>query len=65
MTSGENTIQHRFRQSASRLPEGLVIGSDYSIHPMPGQQALPLLFAGYREAEGILAHNFDAETSER
>jgi hypothetical protein len=35
--------------SGDRLGPPLVIGSNWSVHPMPGQQALNLNHAGYRE----------------
>ena len=37
----ESTAQHTFRASATRLPD-LVIGSDWSRHPMPGQLQFPV-----------------------
>lgn len=36
----DSTAQIRFRESATRLPEPITFGSDYSIRPIPGQQAL-------------------------
>lgn len=42
----------RFRKSATKLPEPIVFGNDYSKHPIPGQQGLALASAGYAEAYG-------------
>lgn len=48
----ESTATIRFRESVTRLPDPIEIGSDYSIRPIPGQQALTLAAAGYREQYG-------------
>lgn len=53
----------RFERSASRLPDPIRFGSDYSTRPMAGQQEIPgMRAAGYCEAP---ASSLDTELSIR
>lgn len=59
----DSYFQFNAQRNNTRLPADLVVGSDYSKYPMPGQYEMDLRNAGYREGEAVVSPAYSERLS--